>query len=87
MLWQAGAATIGLVCGWWSAPLLRASAPWRSWSAAAAAMSMVGVETAGFAGARAAFAFAVGFGGGLGTHAAFRAWLATHLVNDRGASI
>ena len=81
-LWLAGGVAIGLVCGWWSAPVVHASAPWRSWSAVAAAMAIVAAEILRLAGSITTLALFLGFAVGFGTHAAFRAWLAAHLVRD-----
>ncbi len=79
-----GAAVIGLVCGWWCAPLTGTRALWRSWSAVAAAMAALALEALWLGGSVPALALVTGFPIGLATHAVFRAWLSAQVTHDRG---
>jgi hypothetical protein len=79
----AGATAIGLVCGWWCAPLSGTRAPWRSWSAVAAAMVVLALQALWLGGAGSALGLLIGFVIAFVTHAVFRTWLFAQVAHDR----
>jgi hypothetical protein len=74
---MAGAAAIGLVSGWWCAPL-------RSWVTLAAALAALALEAQWLGGSRSAVALLTGFAIGLATHTVFRVWLTSHVGHNKG---
>jgi hypothetical protein len=80
----AGATAIGVVYGWWSAPLIDTSTHRRTPAALIAAAGTAVAEALSFGGAWVALAWLIGATVGLTGHALFRARLADYVARTEG---
>ena len=78
-----GAAALGLVAGWWSAPLVAARAPWRTWTSVSLATALLAVEEAWLAGPRSVIPLLISFAAALAAHTIFRATISANLAHQR----
>lgn len=77
-------AAIGVVCGWWSAPLAAARRRLRSWGAVGGAVAAIWLESVWFGGYAAGTALLIGFAVGLAAHMGFRAVLIERFAHQGG---
>lgn len=78
-----GAAAIGAVGGWWSAPLMQARARLRTWGSIAAFVALLELQSLWLGGWMAALALLIGFTAGLAAHTGFRAALIARFAPSR----
>jgi len=80
-LTTAGAAMMGLVCGWWSTPLV--TTRWRIERIALAALMLilVALEIAWMATSIAIYGMLIGYGFAIFAHSLFRIWIAAQREN------